>query len=187
MASANQDLLDKLLSLAVDNAPSANIGVKSTTIPGYPLFSGWGFLTAIEVDQSKGTRKALMLCPFVSVPAVSLQVQAACQPVGLIETEMTYPQNLKLKIPNHLNASQLCEGSPYLFMAALKPGAVGGNRGSNAIAYWDGYLMAASQSTEIINPFFKEFKSSLNYVSNTSQPVYDQYNTSSQYSTSEDE
>lgn len=143
--------------------------LKTTSVPGYPVFLSWGFLSAIEFDD-KGGKKAIFLCPFLSVPALSLVVQPPTNPGSIVETNMIRPQNLKLKIPDHINSSQLKEELFYTFLAAVKPAAMGGNRGGSPISYWDGYLCFASlQVNGLIEDFLNQFKAAR--VSNPVSPT----------------
>ena len=142
MATGNFGVFEKFLDLATEGQQSQRNNLRTYSVQGYPIFFSWGILSAIEIDQDQGRKKAHFLLPNVGTPVVSLESQWASHPCSLyLSGDVDYPQNLKLRIPNHINSTQLEEGRPYLFMAAIKAAAVGGgNRGGNATGYFDGYL-----------------------------------------------
>lgn len=160
MMASKQDLLSQVLSAFEEGVPQQQNRLKTTSVPGYPVFLSWGFLSAIEVDD-KGAKKAILLCPFLSIPALSISVSPLTLPAAIMDTNMVYPQNFKLKIPDHINSTQLKEGLPYAFLAAFKPGAINGSRGGSAVGYWDGYLVYISQQINgEIETFLNHFKAS---------------------------
>jgi hypothetical protein len=149
-----QSFASRLLELTTAPQRAAVAGVKTTPIVGYPLFMSWGHWGGIQLNE-KGVQKALLLLPYVANGQVALTdifgESSIESPLKIVASEIVTPVNLKIGITPTLNLSNFVINEYYTFLLALKPAAF--IQGGNALAYTDGYILAADSDPKIT---FKE-------------------------------
>lgn len=139
-----RDFISSILKLAdTGSEPTVRQGMKTTNVPGYPIFMTWARWGGSEVNAS-GNTKAFLFLPYLQSGQMPLQkfngASSIETPLDMVMSEVPNPYNCKLSVTPSLNISKLVEGEYYSFVLALKPAAVGG--GGSPTPYWDGYIKA---------------------------------------------
>lgn len=146
----NLQLLDRLLKLSDVSQPAYAAKFQATPVTGHPVFYAWGRWSGLEIDQEKGTKKAYLFLPYLSMPQLPIKKSTGAfaleSPLELVLSEVDNPYNCKVKVTPSLNVSGLKEGSYYGYLLALKPAGYT-SRGTVA-GYWDGYLKSVSAETD---------------------------------------
>lgn len=151
----NRKLLGSLLKLA--EAPEVRAqGMKTTNVPGFPVFLAWGRWGGSELNSS-GNNKAFLFLPYLQSSQMPLlkfdDTTSVESPLSMVSSGVPNPYNCKLSVTPSLNISNLVEGEFYCYVLSLKPAAVGG--GGNPTPYWDGSLKAVGvHPNEVFKDYF---------------------------------
>lgn len=151
-----RDFITSLVKLADTGSETvARQGMKTTKVPGYPIFLTWGRWGGSELNAS-GNNKAFLFLPYLQTGQMALQkyngATALETPLDMVMSEVDNPYNCKLGVTPSLNISKLIEGEYYNYILALLPAAVG--NGNNPTPYWDGWIKAVGSNP---SELFKEY------------------------------
>jgi len=157
----NRELLGKIFGALEDTPQAARQGMKTTKVPGYPVFTCWGRWGGAELNEA-GNNKGLLFLPYLQTGQMPLHryngATSLETPLEMVMTGIDNPFNMKVSITPSLNLSGLRVGEYYFYSLALLPAAVGG--GSKPTPYWDGWLK--SYSVELKDPSNKDYFALLN-------------------------
>jgi|SRR6476661_936258 len=158
----NRELISKIFGALSDDAPAqTRQGMKTTKVPGFPVFTCWGRWGGAEVNQS-GNNKGILFLPYLQTGQMPLNrfngSTSLESPLEMVTTGVDNPYNMKVSITPSLNLSKLQVGEFYVYLVALLPAAVG--NGNNPTPYWDGWLK--SYSVELKDPANKDYFGLLN-------------------------
>lgn len=161
MATSDESrkLIGSILRLAEAPEARATQGMKTTNVPGYPIYLCWARWGGAELNAA-GNNKAFLFLPYLQSGQMPLQKfddsSSMESPLSIVASGVPNPYNCKLSVTPSLNISQLVEGEFYWFVLSLKPAAVSG--GANATPYYDGYIKSFGTNNEV----FKDYIALLN-------------------------
>jgi hypothetical protein len=141
----NRQLLGKIFGALDDTPQTRQQGMKTTKVPGYPVFFCWGRWGGSEPNEA-GNLKGILFLPYLQTGQMPLNRYNGSTsletPLEMVTTGVDNPFNMKVSITPSLNLSGLKVGEYYVYLVALLPAAVGG--GGKPTPYWDGWLKAYS-------------------------------------------
>lgn len=155
-----RDFINNLLKVAAPaEARTASVGMKTTSVLGFPLFLCWGRWGGAELNSS-GNNKAFLFLPYQQAGQLDLlkfdNTSSIESPLNMVASGAVNPYNCKVSVTPSLNISHLITGEFYFYVLSLKPAAV--SSGGNTTPYWDGWLKAAGDSpNEISKDYFAQF------------------------------
>jgi hypothetical protein len=152
----NRELLTKIFGAFDDSPQPRQQGMKTTKVPGFPVFFCWGRWGGAESNEA-GNNKGLLFLPYLQTGQMPLNRYNGSTsletPLEMVTTGVDNPFNMKVSITPSLNLSGLKVGEYFIYLVALLPAAVGG--GGKPTPYWDGWLK--SYSVEIKDPTNKDY------------------------------
>lgn len=156
----SRDFIASLVKLADTTPDTARSGMKTTKVPGYPIFLTWGRWGGTELTAS-GNTKAFLFLPYLQTGPMPLQkyngVSSLETPLDMVMSDVPNPYNCKINVTPSLNVSRLQEGDYYAYIIGLLPAAVSGGGGNNTTPYWDGWLKGFGSAHSDFKEYFSLF------------------------------